>query len=101
MVLSLQHGLLFSALLFAIGAAGVVVRRNIVVVLLSVEMMLLAAGAALLAFARWTLLPEGQWIALFALVVMGAEAAVGLALAVACFRLRGTLLANEMRQLRE
>ena len=100
MTITLQHYLVLSVALFAIGATGVVVRRSVLVIFMSIELMLAAVNVALLAFARWTLLPEAQAIAFFVIAVMAAEAAVGLALVVAFFRLRKTVFVDEMKLLK-
>lgn len=100
MVLTLQHYLVLSVALFVIGATGVVVRRNMLIIFMSVELMLAAVNIALLAFSRWALLPDGGVIVFFVLAVMAAEAAVGLALVVALFRLRRTVFVDEMRLLK-
>lgn len=99
-MVTLQHYLILSVALFAIGATGVVVRRNVLVIFMSVELMLASVNVALLAFSRWTLLPEGQAVALFVIAVMAAEAAVGLALVVALFRVRKTVFVDEMKLLK-
>jgi NADH-quinone oxidoreductase subunit K len=100
MTITLQHYLAFASLLFAIGAVGAVSRRNVLVVFMSIEIMFAGAIIAMLAFARWNLLPEGKAAALFLLVAMAAEAAVGLSLVVALYRKTGTVFADEMRLLR-
>ena len=100
MMITLQHYLILSVALFAIGAAGAVVRRNALVILMSIELMLSAANVALLAFARWTLLGEAQAISLLLMAVIAAEAAVGLAIVVALFRMRRTVFVDEMRVLK-
>ena len=79
-----------SALLFAIGAAGVLLRRNMLVVLMSIELMLNAANLAFVTFARMLGGVEGQVIVLFVMAVAAAEAAVGLAIVLIVFRTRGT-----------
>jgi NADH-quinone oxidoreductase subunit K len=74
------HVLLFCTLLFALGLAGVLLRRNLIFVLLSLEVMLNAAGLAFVAAgARW-LQPDGQVLFILILTVAAAEVAVGLAL---------------------
>lgn len=98
--MTLQHYLLLSITLFVIGATGVVVRRNMLIIFMSIELMLAAVNIALLAFSRWQLLPEGGMIVFFVLAVMAAEAAVGLALVVALFRLRRTVFVDEIRLLK-
>ncbi|MFH0799559.1 MAG: NADH-quinone oxidoreductase subunit NuoK [Pseudomonadota bacterium] len=100
MTITLQHYLVLSVALFVVGAAGVVVRRNMLIIFMSIELMLAAANIAILAFARWTLLPQGNAVVLFVLAVIAAEAAVGLALVVALFRLKKTVYVDEMRMLK-
>lgn len=100
MIITLQHYLILSIAIFIIGAVGVVVRRNILIIFMSIEMMLAAANIAILAFSRWMLLPEGNALALLLIAIMAAEAAVGLALVVALFRLRGSVFVDELRMLK-
>lgn len=88
---SLTHYLVLSALLFAIGTAGVFLRRNLITVLLSIEVMLNAANLSLVAFGRELGTVDGQVIVFFVITVAAAEAAVGLALVIALFRLRESL----------
>jgi len=77
---ALEYGLVLAGLLFAIGLAGVLVRRNLVFVLLSMEIMLNSAGLAFVtAGAKWSA-ADGQVMFIFILAVAAAEAAVGLAL---------------------
>lgn len=91
---------MLSVLLFVIGAVGVVVRRSILIIFMSIELMLAAANIAILAFSRWNLLPDGSAIAMFVLAIMAAEAAVGLALIIALFRLQRTIFVDEIRLLK-
>lgn len=100
MTITLQHYLALSVILFAIGATGAVVRRNILQIFMSIELMFAGAGLAMLSFARWNLLPEGQAAVLFFIAIMAAEAAVGLALVVTLFRRRKTIFVDDMRLLR-
>ena len=79
-----------SAILFSLGAVGVLVRRNAIVLFMSVELMLNAANLALVAFARERLSTDGQVLVFFVITVAAAEVAVGLALLVAIFRSRRT-----------
>lgn len=75
-----QHALLLAAILFALGLAGVLVRRNIIFILMSVEIMLNAAGLAFIAAgARWGQ-ADGQVMFMFILAMAAAEVSVGLAL---------------------
>lgn len=80
--------LLLSALLFSIGAIGVLVRRNAIVVFMCVELMLNAANLAFVTFARQQGNLEGQIAAFFVMVVAAAEVVVGLAIIVTIFRTR-------------
>jgi NADH-quinone oxidoreductase subunit K len=88
---SLTHYLVLSAALFAIGTAGVFLRRNLITILLSVEIMLNAVNLTFVAAGRHLGAVEGQIIAFFVMTVAAAEAAVGLAIVIALFRLKGTL----------
>ena len=79
---SLDHGLVLAAILFAIGFAGLLTRRNLIVVLACIEIMLNAAGLAFVAAgARWGQ-ADGQVMFLFVLAMAAAEVAVGLAIAI-------------------
>ena len=91
---AIQQGLALSAVLFALGLTGVLVRRNLIFILLSVEIMLNAAGLAfVVAGARWGA-PDGQVMFIFLLTVAAAEVAVGLALLILHFGRRKTLDAD-------
>jgi NADH-quinone oxidoreductase subunit K len=92
--------LVLSALLFAIGAAGVLIRRSPLVILLCLELMLNAGNLALVAFARAAGNEEGQVFALVVMVVAACEVVVGLGLIVAMFRRRIPLNVDEIRTLR-
>ena len=89
-----------SALLFAIGAGGVLIRRSPLVILLCLELMLNAGNLALVAFSRMHGNEEGQVFALIVMVVAACEVVVGLGLIVAMFRRRLPLNVDEMRGLR-
>jgi NADH-quinone oxidoreductase subunit K len=80
--------LYLSALLFCIGAAGVLLRRNAIVVFMCVELMLNASNLAFVTFARMSGTLDGQIIALFVMVVAAAEVVVGLAIIMSIFRTR-------------
>ena len=90
-MITLNHYLVLSAVLFTIGTAGVFLRRNFITVLLSVEIMLNAVNLTFIAAARQFATVDGQIIVLFVVTVAAAEAAVGLALVIALFRHRETL----------
>ncbi len=88
---TIQQGLVLSAVLFALGLTGVLVRRNLIFILMSIEIMLNAAGLAFVAAgARWHR-ADGQVMFLFILATAAAEVAVGLALVVKQSRRIGTL----------
>ena len=87
----LNHFLLLSGLLFAIGTAGVFLRRNLITVLLSIEIMLNAVNLTFVAFGRYRGDVDGQIITFFVMTVAAAEAAVGLAIVIALFRHRESL----------
>jgi NADH:ubiquinone oxidoreductase subunit K len=91
--------LVLSALLFAIGAGGVLIRRSPLVILLCLELMLNAGNLALVAFARHHGDHDGQVFALIVMVVAACEVVVGLGLIVAMFRRRLPLNVDEMRDL--
>ncbi len=75
-----------SALLFTMGALGVLIRRNAIVIFMSVELMLNAANLAFIAFARDFRELGGQVFVFFVIAVAAAEVAVGLALIVTIFK---------------
>ena len=80
--------LLLSALLFALGAVGVLVRRNAIVVFMCIELMLNAVNLTFVTFARMSGQIDGVVIALFVMVVAAAEVVVGLAIIMSIFRSR-------------
>jgi NADH:ubiquinone oxidoreductase subunit K len=88
-----------SALMFAIGASGVLIRRNPLVILLCLELMLNAANLALIAFSRMWGNADGQIFAMIVLVVAACEVTVGLGLVVAMHRRRLPIDVDEMREL--
>jgi len=91
MSVGLLHYLVLSAVLFSIGAAGVILKRNVIAVFLCIELMLNAVNLSFVAFARHLGQTHGQVFVFFVMVVAAAEAAVGLAITVALYRNRGTL----------
>jgi NADH-quinone oxidoreductase subunit K len=90
-VIPLSHYLVLSAALFAIGTAGVFMRRNLITILLSIEIMLNAVNLSFVAFGRAAGDLDGQIITFFVMTVAAAEAAVGLALVIALFRHKESL----------
>ena len=91
--------LVVSAMIFSIGAGGVLVRRNPLVILLCIELMLNAANLALIAFARAHGNQDGHVFALIVMVVAACEVAVGLGLIVAIFRRKLPIDVDELREL--
>ena len=91
--------LVVSALVFCIGAVGVLTRRNPLVILLCLELMLNAANIALIAFARMWGNAQGQIFAIIVMVVAACEVCIGLGLVVAIFRRRLPIDVDEIREL--
>lgn len=101
---SLNEYLMISGLLFAIGLAGIIIRRNIIVIFMCLEMMLAAASLTLVAFSRFNTvngLPDydGQMLVFFVITVAAAEVAVGLAIIVSLYRARQTINTDELASL--
>lgn len=88
MLVGLEHYLILSTVLFAIGLYGALSKRNAIVILMSIEIMLVAVSIALVAFSRYIvpLALTGQVFVIFIMVVAAAEAAVGLAIIIAIYR---------------
>ena len=97
---TLDHYVLISALLFAIGFFGVLLRRNTLVVFMCLELMLVASTLALVAFSRFNGTMDGNVFVFFILTVAAAEVAVGLAIIVALFRKRQTIQLNQLNSLK-
>ena len=103
-----QHYLVLAAMLFALGAAGVVLRRNAIIVLMSIELMLNAVNLTFIAFTRFPLVrtsPMGDFLhghaaVFFVIATAAAEAAVGLAIIIAVFRSRSSINVDEFDSLR-
>jgi NADH-quinone oxidoreductase subunit K len=98
--MTLNHYLVLSAVLFSIGTAGVFLRRNLITVLLSIEIMLNAVNLMFVAVGRYQGTVDGQIITFFVMTVAAAEAAVGLALVIALFRHRETLVPDAFTSLK-
>jgi NADH-quinone oxidoreductase subunit K len=100
MTVGLEHYLVVSALLFALGLMGVIVRRNLLIIYMSLELMLNSANLALVAFSRFTNNLDGQVFVFFTITVAAAEVAVGLALIVAIYRKRQTTHVEDLTTLK-
>jgi len=98
--ITLNHYLWVSGLLFALGIAGVVSRRNLLVIFMALEMNLNAANLALVAFAKFNKIPDGQVFVFFIIAIAAAEVAVGLAIIVALFRRKQTVSVDELNSMR-
>ena len=92
--------LLLGAVLFTLGAVGVLIRRNPLVILISIELMLNAVNLTLITFARQLQNIEGQLFALMAMTVAAAEAVVGLAILVDIFRVRDVEDVDDLSELK-
>lgn len=88
MNVGLEHYLTVSALLFALGLVGVIIRRNVLVMYMCIELMLNAANLAFVSMSRFNNNLNGQVMVFFIITVAAAEVAVGLALIVALYRKR-------------
>ena len=100
LVVTDSYYLVLAALIFTIGAIGLLVRRNVIVMFMCVELMLNAVNLTFVAFAHQLNDAAGQVIVFFTLVVAAAEVAVGLAIIVAIFRRRKGATADDVRALR-
>jgi NADH-quinone oxidoreductase subunit K len=90
-----------SAILFTIGALGVLIRRNAIVIFMSVELMLNAANLSFVAFSQLYDTLSGQVPVFFVITVAAAEVAVGLALIVAIFRSKQSINVDELNDLKQ
>jgi NADH-quinone oxidoreductase subunit K len=100
MIVSYSWLMALSAAIFAIGVAGVLLRRNILVMFMSIELMLNAVNLAFVTLARRMGSMDGQVIVFFVMTVAAAEAAVGLAIIISIFRTRETVNADELNLMR-
>jgi NADH-quinone oxidoreductase subunit K len=99
-MIPLSYYLIVSAILFTLGALGVLIRRNALIIFMSVELMLNAANLAFVAFARQYNVFSGQLFVLFVMTVAAAEVAVGLALIVAIFKSKHSIDVDQMSALK-
>lgn len=100
MTIGLYHYLVVAALLFGIGFVGVLIRKNTLVIYMCLELMLVASTVALVAFSRFNGTMDGNVFVFFILTVAAAEVAVGLAIIVALFRRRQTVMVDELTSLK-
>jgi NADH-quinone oxidoreductase subunit K len=95
-----SYYLILSALLFTLGAAGVLIRRNLLVMFMSVEMMLNAVNLTLITYSRFLDKVDGQVFVLLVMAVAAAEVAVGLAIVIALYRHKETTDVDDLDLLR-
>ena len=100
MTLPIEYYLWFAALLFAIGVAGVLLRRNVIIVFMSIELMLNAVNVTFIAFSRQMNNIDGQIFVFFVMTLAAAEVAVGLAIIVAMFRNKESINIEDMNLLK-
>ena len=96
----LEQYVIVSALMFAIGFFGVLLRKNTLVIYMCLELMLVASTLALVAFSRFHGTMDGNVFVFFILTIAAAEVAVGLAIIVALFRHRHTVQVEELNHLK-
>jgi NADH-quinone oxidoreductase subunit K len=92
----IAYYLVLSAILFSIGVAAFLIKRNIITIFMSIELMLNAVNLTFVAFAHMWHQVVGQIFVFFVMVVAAAEAAVGLAIIIALFRVRQTLNVDQV-----
>ncbi len=98
--ISIEYYLILSAVVFLIGAVGVVTRRNAIIIFMCVELMLNAVNLTLVAFSQYLGDMAGQIMVLLVMTVAAAEAAVGLAIVLALFRNKQTVYLDEVNLLK-
>lgn len=99
-MISLNHYLVVSALLFSIGLAGMLTRRNILMILLSIELILNAANLSFVSFSAFLGNLSGQAVVFFTMIVAAAEITVGLAIVMLVYRKKGTTDIEELKSLK-
>ncbi|CAA6693647.1 MULTISPECIES: NADH-quinone oxidoreductase subunit NuoK [unclassified Lentimonas] len=99
MTVGLNAFILVAGLLFAVGLLGVILRQNTLVIYMSLELMLNAVNLALVAFSRYNGTMDGNLFVFFIITVAAAEVAVGLAIIVALFRRRQSVMVNQLNAL--
>lgn len=100
MQIPIEYYLVVAAIVFVIGVAGVLIRRNALIIFMCIELMLNAVNLTFIAFAqKWNAI-DGQIFVFFIMTVAAAEVAVGLAIIISIFRLRGTVHVDEINLLR-
>jgi NADH-quinone oxidoreductase subunit K len=99
--IEITHFLTLAALLFTIGVFGIFLnRKNVIVILMSIELMLLAVNINFVAFSAYLDDIHGQVFTMFILTVAAAEAAIGLAILVSFFRIRGSIAVDDIASMK-
>jgi NADH-quinone oxidoreductase subunit K len=99
-MISLEHYILLSGIIFSIGIMGVMISRNVLKILLSLELLLAASNLSFVAFSRFNGDYNGQLIVFFVILVAAAEVAIGLAIVVLLYRHFSTIQADEIKDLK-
>lgn len=100
-MITLQHMMVISGLLFALSVAGIFInRRNVILLLMCIELLLLSANFNFIAFSRWLGNIDGQVFVFFILTVAAAESAIGLAILVVLFRKRRSIDVEDLATLK-
>ncbi|MGE5139053.1 MAG: NADH-quinone oxidoreductase subunit NuoK [Rudaea sp.] len=99
-MITVYHYTILAAILFSIGAVGVLIRRNPLVMFMGIELMLNAVNLTFVAFSRYLQNMDGQVLVFIVLTVAAAEVAVGLALIVSIFRMRANVDVDEIDTLK-
>lgn len=99
-MVSLEHYLALSFVLFSIGIVGVMARRNLLTILMSIELILNAVNINLMAFSRYRGDLTGQLFALFVIAVAAGEAAIGLAIIISLYRLKGSVNLDDAAEMK-
>jgi NADH-quinone oxidoreductase subunit K len=99
-MITLSHYLIISAVMFAIGVAGTLIRRNAIIVFMCIELMLNSVNLTLIAFSSYLGNSRGQILVFFVMAVAAAEAAVGLAIIISIYRNKSTVNIDELNVLK-
>ncbi len=99
-MLTLNHFLALSFILFSIGVAGVLLRRNILIVLMSLELVFNSVNISFAAFSYYLQSLNGMIVVVFSITIAAAEVAVGLAILVTVYRRRKTVFVDELNEMR-
>ena len=99
--IGLGHYLSLGAVIFFLGVIGIFLnRKNVIVILMSIELILLAVNINLVSFSSYTNEITGQIFTLFILTVAAAEAAIGLAIIVSYYRIKGTIRIEDINEMK-